>query len=421
MKFAFVSPRYGAEIGSGVEHACRLLAERVCERHDVDVLTTCARDHRTWKNEYSEGSDRVRGVLVRRFGVSQLPDHIGFDTLSQRLHTSPHSRAEELEWVRLLGPWSPGLLEYLKRTHRSYDVLVFFGLWHPLTVHGLDTAPERSVLFPYLHLQPALRFGLWTDLMRLTRAIGFFSECERRLLHAYVGLRHPGEEVVGIGVDQPPQQSYPRHQQDPNDTIADEDDSSFDEDIEPEYLDGRGIPFKRRHRLYGRFALYGGRVESNNGCEEMLEYFDTFASSEADASLVLMGLKMMKVPEEPYVRLAGVIPDRERMTAYEAADVTIAPSSDDLLAQPLLESLAVGTPVLASARNAAAVEHCRRAGAGLYYASREEFVGALTLLTNNSSLREKLGANGRAYIRNHHRWDGVLGRFDRLISRARPR
>ena len=421
MKFAFVSPRYGADIGSGADHACRLLAERVCERHDVDVLTTCARDHRSWKNEYSEGSDRVRGVLVRRFGVSQLPDHIGFDTLSQRLQTSPHSRAEELEWVRLHGPWSPGLLDYLKRTHRSYDVLVFFGLWHPLTVHGLETAPERTVLFPYLQLQPALRFGLWTDLMRSARALGFFSESERRLLHAYVGLRHPGEEVVGIGVDPPPQQSYPRHQQDPNDTIADEDEHSSDEDIEPEYLDGRGIPFKRRHRLYGRFALYGGRVESDNGCEEMLEYFDTFASSEADATLVLMGLKMMKVPEEPYVRLAGVIPDRERMTAYEAADVTIAPSSDDLLAQPLLESLAVGTPVLASARNAAAVEHCRRAGAGLYYASREEFVGALTLLTKNSGLREKLGANGRAYIRNHHGWDGVLGRFDRLISRARPR
>ena len=421
MKFAFVSPRYGADIGSGADHACRLLAERVCERHDVDVLTTCARDHRTWKNEYSEGSDRVRGVLVRRFAVSQLPDHIGFDTLSQRLQTSPHSRAEELEWVRLHGPWSPGLLDYLKRTHRSYDVIVFFGLWHPLTVHGLETAPERTVLFPYLQLQPALRFGLWADLMRSARALGFFSEFERRLLHEYVGLRHPCEEVVGIGVDPPPQQSYPRHQQDPNDTIADDDEHSSDEDVEPEYLNGRGIPFKRRHRLYGRFALYGGRVESDNGCEEMLEYFDTFASSEADTTLVLMGLKMMKVPEEPYVRLAGVIPDRDRMTAYEAADVTIAPSSDDLLTQPLLESLAVGTPVLASARNAAAVEHCRRAGAGLYYASREEFVGALTVLTNNSSLRQKLGANGRAYIRNHHRWDGVLGRFDRLISRARPR
>jgi glycosyltransferase involved in cell wall biosynthesis len=422
VKFAFVTPRYGADLSAGVEHACRLIAEHVCERHDVDVLTTCARDHRTWKNEYSEGADRVRGVLVRRFGVSQVPDHIGFDALSQRLQTSPHSRAEELEWVRLHGPWSPGLLEYLKRANRSYDVLVFFGLWHPLTVHGVEIAPERSVLFPYLQLQPALRFGIWPDVARSVRGLGFFSEAERRLLHSYLGVRHAGEEVVGIGVDPPPQQAYPRHQQDPNDSITDDEEHvTEDESDAPDYLDGRGIPFKRRHRLYGRFALYGGRVESDNGCEEMLEYFDTFAASENDATLVLMGVKMMKVPEEPYVRLAGVIPDRERMTAYEAADVTIAPASDDLLAQPLLESLAVGTPVLASARNAAAVEHCRRAGAGLYYRNREEFVGALTLLTSNAQLREKLGGNGRTYIRSHHRWDGVLGRFDRLISRARLR
>ena len=43
MKLAFVTPRYGADIPSGAEHACRLLAEQVCERHDVDVLTTCAK------------------------------------------------------------------------------------------------------------------------------------------------------------------------------------------------------------------------------------------------------------------------------------------------------------------------------------------------------------------------------------------
>ena len=422
MKFAFITPRYGADVGSGAEHACRLIAEQVCLRHDVDVLTTCARDHRTWKNEYSEGADRVRGALVRRFGVSQVPDHIAFDTLSQRLQTGPRSRAEELEWVRLHGPWSPGLIDYLKRSNRSYDVLVFFGLWHPLTVHGIEIAPERSVLFPHLQLHPALRFGLWADIVRSARALGYFSESERRLVHSFVGVRPHNEEIVGIGVDPPPQQAYPRHQQDPNDTIADEDEPDEEGDVEEvEYLDGRGVPFRRRHRLYGKFALYGGRVESDNGCEEMLEYFDSYASSDADAALVLMGVKMMKVPEERYLRLAGVLPDRERMTAYEAAEVTIAPASDDLLAQPLLESLAVGTPVLASAQNAAAVEHCRKAGAGLYYANRDEFVGALTVLANNTHLRERLGANGRAYIRQHHRWDGVLGRFDRLISRVRGR
>jgi glycosyltransferase involved in cell wall biosynthesis len=423
VKFAFITPRYGADINAGAEHACRLLGEQVCERHDVDVLTTCAGDHRTWKNEYSEGSDRVRGVLVRRFAVSQVPDHIAFEALSQRLQTSPRSRGEELEWVRLHGPWSPGLIEYLKRSHRSYDVLVFFGLWHPLTVHGLQIVPERSVLFPYLQLQPALRFGLWADVLSWPRALGFFSDYERRLVHAYVGVRPQHEELVGIGIDPPPEQSYPRHQQDPADVIADEDDPGAENgaDDDTTYLAGRGVPFKRRHRLYGTFALYGGRVETDNGCEEMLEYFDAYATSDTDMALVLMGVKMMKVPEASYLRLAGVLPDRERMTAYEAANVTIAPSSDDLLAQPLLESLAVGTPVLASARNEAAVEHCRRAQAGLYYSSREEFVGAMTALTNNTRLRERLGANGRAYIHQHHRWDAVLGRFDRLVARVRTR
>jgi glycosyltransferase involved in cell wall biosynthesis len=213
-----------------------------------------------------------------------------------------------------------------------------------LTVHGLEVAPDRSVLFPYLQLQPALRFGLWVDVVRSARALGFFSESERRLVHSYIGVRPHHEEIVGIGIDQPPQQSYPRHQQDPADTIADEDEAAEDDTEEVDYLGGRGVPFRRRHRLYGRFVLYGGRVESDNGCEEMLEYFGSYSTVDANAALVLMGVKMMKVPEEPYLRLAGVLPDRERMTAYEAADVTIAPASDDLLAQPLLESLAVGTP-----------------------------------------------------------------------------
>src|SRR6185503_5791163 len=157
----------------------------------------------------------------------------------------------------------------------------------------------------------------------------------------------------------------------------------------------------------GPMVLYGGRIEPDNGCEEMLEYFDAYAANDGETALVLMGVKMMKVPDEPYVRHAGVLPDRERMVAYEAADVTIAPGSDDPLALSTLESLAVGTPVLASARNQAAVEHCRRANAGLYYSNRDEFVDALRLLMTKSKLREQMGENGRQYVRQYFRWDAV--------------
>jgi glycosyltransferase involved in cell wall biosynthesis len=421
MRFAFITPRYGADISSGAEHACRLLAEQLSTRHDVDVLTTCARDPLTWKNDYAEGADRVRGVLVRRFAVSHAHDRAGFKQYSERVLSVPRSRADEINWSRRLGPQSSGLVDHLKRQHRSYDVLVFFSLMHATTVEGITVAPERSILFPHLQLKPSLRFALWTDLVNSVRAVALFSNAEQRLLTEYVAARPRIEETVGIGIDPPPQLSYPRHQQDPADAVVAEEDLLEPQEAEPTYLSGRGVTFRRQHRLYGSFAMYGGRVEPDNGCEEMLEYFNTYSERETALSLVLMGVKMMKVPEQRHVVLGGVLPDRERMAAYEAADVTITPAADDLLAQGALESLAVGTPVLTSARNETATGHCVKASAGLFYSSREEFVEALDLLARNTRLREALGENGRNYVRQHYRWEHVLGRFERLVGRVRAR
>lgn len=423
MRFAFVTPRYGADIATGAEHACRLLAEHVSERHDVDVLTTCGRDPLTWENQYSEGSDRMRGVLVRRFGINQSHDPAAFRQLSARLVAEPHGRADEQEWVRRLGPSSPALLDYLKRHYRAYDALVFFSLYHPSTVLGLAVAPERSIVFPHLQLDPRLRFGLWPDVLASARAVGYLSAAERTLAYQFLRVVPPHEETVGIGIEMPVQHSYPRHQQDPADEMAEADESdaapSADAPVRADYLMSRGVLFRRRHRLYGRFVLHSGRIEPDNGCEEMLEYFDSYAAADGEVALVLMGIKLMKVPEQPYLRLPGVLPDRERMTAYEAADVTLAPEPDELLATTVLESFAVGTPALVNARNASAVDHCRRANAGLYYASRGEFTEGLRLLMRDPRLRERLGENGRRYIRQHYRWDAVLGRFERLVATTR--
>jgi glycosyltransferase involved in cell wall biosynthesis len=423
VKFAFVTARYGADITTGPDHACRVLAEQVSSRHDVDVLTTCARNPQSWKNEFSEGTDRVRGALVRRFSVSQSRDEQAFSQFSARVLAGPRTRADELEWLRRAGPWSAGLIDFIRRQHKSYDVLVFFSLCSPVTVAAATLAPERTIVFPYLQLQPALRFDVGADILSAVRGVGLISGTERQLLRSYMRVTPQHDEVVGVGIDPSPEQSYPRHQQDPADVVVDDEATAAggEDDGPASYLEGRGVPFRRRHRLYGPFALYGGRVEPDNGCEEMLDYFDTYAASDGDTALALMGVKMMQVPEEPYIRLAGVLPERQRMIACEAADVTIAPSADDLVSQPLLESLAVGTPVLASARNSAAVEHCRRANAGLYYSNRGEFVEALRLMMTNSRLRSRLGENGRIYIRQNFRWDAVLGRFDRLVSKARAR
>ena len=78
MKIAFIVQRYGAEVLGGSEHLCRLVAERLSGNHDVDVLTSCARDYISWKNEYPEGADRIRGVTVRRFATAATRDLAAF-------------------------------------------------------------------------------------------------------------------------------------------------------------------------------------------------------------------------------------------------------------------------------------------------------------------------------------------------------
>ena len=432
MKFAFITPRYGAEITHGAEHVCRLLAEQVSERHDVDVLTTCARDGETWKNDYPEGADRIRGVLVRRFSATGARDNEALRNLTLRLSTNAHSHADELEWMRRTGSVSSGVVDHLKRQHRGYDALVFFSYWAGTTVQGLAVAPDRSVLFPCAQLEAPLRFGIAREALAAASGIGYCSPTERTIVRAHL-RRHPrSEEIVGVGVNAVPEAQYPRLQQDgpPSAAPPPEDDEPEVADVvePPAHLSGRGVLFRRRHRLDGRFALYGGRVDTNNGTEELIEYFDSFAAQDADpsgdapgTSLVIMGVKMMKLPAEPWLRLAGVLPERERMVAMEAADVALVPDPEDLVAEQVLESFAVGTPVLASARNGAAVDHCRRSNAGLYYANREEFVAAMRAIMTNARLRETLGRNGRKYVQQHYRWDVVLARFEKLVGKVKGR
>jgi len=66
-------------------------------------------------------------------------------------------------------------------------------------------------------LNAALRFGLWADLLAPARAIGLSSGAERQLIRSFIRVSPAFDEIVGVGIDTSPRQSYPRHQQDPAD------------------------------------------------------------------------------------------------------------------------------------------------------------------------------------------------------------
>jgi len=132
-----------------------------------------------------------------------------------------------------------------------------------------------------------------------------------------------------------------------------------------------------------------------------------------------MGTKLMTLPEEAFVRFAGRLPDHQRLQALEAATVVVCPSPYESLSLLALESMSVGTPVLANARSAVLVEHCVISNAGLYYADRDEFVEALKLLISDASLRRAMGANGREYVKRDYRWDVVLGKYEATFAKIK--
>jgi len=412
LRIAFIVQRYGTEIFGGAEYHCRLIAERVAEKHQVDVLTTCARDYISWKNEYPEGSDRLRGVTVRRFATSRVRDIDAFNKQSDWIFHNKHSRQDEMEWLKQQGPWAPGLVDYLERHHQHYDVLVFFTYLYAPTVLGIKVAPAKTLLVPTAHDEPAIRLGIYKEVFGAAAGFAWNTETERKFVNSQFHLRAAVEDVVGCGVDLPEGEAIAEGFEPP----APPPDGR--EPLAP-HLEGPANAFRRRHRIHEPFLLYGGRIDPGKGCEELLEYFQTYVKDGGEASLMLMGVKLMPLPDDPRVRFAGILPDEERLHALEAATVVVVPSPHESLSLLALEAFAVGTPVLANARSEVLVEHCRQSNAGLYYADRYEFVEALKLLMRDQKLREAMGRNGKAYVNRHYRWSTIMAKYERLFARLR--
>jgi glycosyltransferase involved in cell wall biosynthesis len=273
-------------------------------------------------------------------------------------------------------------------------------------------APAKTVLVPTAHDEPAIRLDIYRDLFTRVGGIAWNTESERRFVNSLFDLRPIVEDVIGCGVDLPEGEAVAEGAEKP----APPPDAR---EPLPPHLDGPANAFRRRHRIHSPFVLFGGRIDPAKGCEELLEYFQTYVKEGGDATLMLMGAKLMPLPEDPHVRFAGLLPEEERLHALEAATVVVVPSPHESLSLLALESFAVGTPVLANARSEVLVEHCRRSHAGLFYASRWEFVETLKLLMKDARLRAQMGRNGKAYVNQQYRWSTVLQKYDRLFAKLR--
>jgi glycosyltransferase involved in cell wall biosynthesis len=382
-----VVQRYGPDVTGGSESLARAVAERLSDHYRVTVLTTCARDYVTWRNELAPGAEVVAGVEVRRFPVEEERDLDDFNRLSETLYDRPHTREDELDWLRRQGPHVPALVRELESSRERFHAVMFFTYLYYPTFWGLKAAAERSVLVPTTHDEPPLRFEIYREMFARPRAFAFLTGPEEALVRSRFPLAGRPATVAGIGVETPPSPDV--------------------------------AGFRARHAVAGPYVLYAGRIDAGKGCAEMVDFYERYRARDPRApELLLIGNLAMDLPDVKGVRYLGYLSEPDKAAAQAGAEFVLCPSPYESLSIALLEGFALGVPGLVNARSAVLQDHCRRANGGLYYEGADEFVGAFGLLFQDRALRGALGDNGRRYVRENYRWDVVLARYRELIEAA---
>ncbi|MCI4364477.1 MAG: glycosyltransferase family 4 protein [Thermoplasmata archaeon] len=185
-----------------------------------------------------------------------------------------------------------------------------------------------------------------------------------------------------------------------------------------------GGTFRARYGITGPYLLFVGRLASNKGLLPLLEAFRTVAHDAPSATLVLIGedggmrtsveAAAVRLGLGERVRILGHVPDDAVLAdAYRDARLTVLPSEYEAFGLVLLESLAQGTPVVAS-RVGGIPEFVPDGQAGLLVTPNDpsELARAILRLWDDTSLAGRLGAYGREVVVPQYTWDRLVDRLE---------
>ena len=386
MKLAVVVQRYGADLNGGAELHARYVAERLARHGTVEVLTTCARDYITWRNDHPPGTEHVNEIAARRFPVRRERDPEDFGRRSEPVFEHIHSLADELRWLRSEGPTSPALVSHIRRHASHYDYFIFFSYRYYHAYHGIRAVASRALLVPTAERDPVLGLAIFGPMFRSVRALMYNSYEEQALIQGVADNADVPGVVVGVGSEVPRQASARR--------------------------------FRERTGIRDRFVLYVGRIDENKGCAELFSHFHRYAGHVSPRlRLILIGNPVMTIPSHPRIRHLGFVTDEEKFDAMAAADLLIMPSYYESLSMVTLEAWAMRMPVLVNGACDVLRGQVVRANAGLYYETYEEFAETLHALETTRTLRAALAANGRTYVDRHYTWDVIERKYLDMLER----
>lgn len=384
MKIAFVVQRYGLEVNGGAEFHCRLVAEHLSKYFDVEVLTTCAVDYKTWKNDYSEGVETLNGVLVRRFPVDYERDLLKFNKFSEKIFGNIHTYKDEVEWMKLQGPYSTKLLNYIKNSEKNYTCFIFFTYLYCTTFFGLPLVKEKALLVPTAHDEPPIYLSIFNSLFKYPRRFIYNTEEEKSFVISQFQVSNIPSDVVGVGIDI------------------------------PDNIDATS--FTKKYNL-DDFVIFVGRVDESKGCQELFDYFLRYKKEKKSSiKLVLLGKQTMQVPKNPDILSLGFVSEQDKFDGIKSAKLLIMPSKYESLSMVLLESWLCNTPVLVNGKCDVLRGQCIRGNAGLYYENYDEFEACLEILLANDGMRNAMGKNGMKFVLENYSWENIEKKYISILK-----
>jgi glycosyltransferase involved in cell wall biosynthesis len=408
-KIAIVVQRYGVEVNGGAEFHARILAEKLAQKYEVEILTSTAINHHGWENHYQPGESFINEIKVHRFPTFaenkrktraarraifkkkkyfKILKFLGiFKKADQLFNLSKVTETDVEAWLRGQGPHVPDLVQFISAEKDNYNVFIFFTYLYYPTVVGMPLVAEKSIFIPTAHDEPVLYTKPYENLFSVPKFIMYNTESEKQLIENNFRNIAQKSEIAGVGI------------------------SPFAG--EKAQLPAEIIPNK--------YFIYIGRIESAKGCDLVIHHFLEFQKKYpkySEFKLVLVGKNhMKKTYHNSAIIYTGFVSEELKHAYLANALALIMPSFYESLSMVTLEAMVERKPVIVNGICSVLKSHIDRSGSGKSYTTKAEFFQALQYYIGQSETEREIEAEkARKYVLENYSWKSVLQKFDEAIE-----
>lgn len=405
---AFVVVRYGLNINGGAEYHCRMLAERLTNDYNVEVLTTCVDNYRTGENLEFKEKEIINKVIVRRFKTN--PTHPELENFYKKKakpayklrrflykchflaiasYFFPIWHFKEKEELEALGSQvfhSPALFNFIKENKDNYKAIIPITIDYSHVYYTTLYAPEKTIVIPTMHYHKTAFRSTLTQVFTKAAYIAFNTTAEQKLARKIFGMHMAPHSIVSVGIELSAPSDWAVTQE--------------------------------KYNLPDEYMLYVGRVDQgklNNVYTYFLNYKKVYPNS--DLKFVLVGKQYSDPFNHPDIIYTNFVEEQEKISIIQHAKIVINPSLYESLSLILLEAMALKKAMLVNGNCNVLKEHCHKSNnAALYYTNEKSFIDKLHMLDSSTNLRLEMGEKGYSYVNSNYDWNIIMNKLKHVIE-----